>query len=265
VRLEIVHERASRQSQENPSMKIKAIIVIWIVSLGLYAQDDFYSMNDDVFDLSAFEVSTASSRGYDPRFRGGNLSNNPIRLVKRADIVTLELTVSTDDKKPDKRISYLQDAFRTLKESVANRDDIVMKSGYVELPLATSDRWVFSSAKSGDEVSSFNLKLITKMGLEDTVFDRSAFLNTFIDELDLGPNVKIFYVSSGIALLEPNKYRKELLKLISDEVDLLKSIFGATIGYQLRSLDQKINVGQIDEVNLELSLPYQLVLSSDDD
>lgn len=242
-------------------MKIIGIVAAGLFALNLSAQDNFYTMDDDVFELSPFEISTSSSRGYDPRYRGGNLSNNPIRIVKRADIVTLELTVSSDDKRPERRISSLQNAFRKLKESAGTRGDIVMKSGYVELPLATSDRWVFSSAKTSDEVSSFNLKLITKMGSEDTVFDRSAVLNKFIDAIDLEDNVKILYVSSGIALLEPNKYRKEILELISDEVKSLKSIFGINIGYQLRGLDQKVSVRQIDEVNLELSLPYQLILS----
>lgn len=230
--------------------------------ISLHAQDDFYSMEEDVFELSPFGVSSASSRGYDPRFRGGNLSSSPIKLVKRADVVTLDLTTSSDDKKPGKRIINLQQAFRVLKESVEKREDIAMKSGYVELPLATSNRWAFSSAKTSDEVSSFNIRLITKMGPDDTVFERSAVLNEFIDTIKFDGEVATLYVSSGIALMSPENYRKDLLELISAEIKLMKSVFGLDIEYQLRGLDQKVTVRQIDEVNLELSLPYQLVLGS---
>lgn len=246
-------------------MRITAIIAATLITVSLSAQDDFYHMDDDVETIAAFEVSSASSRGYDPRYRGGNLSSNPIKIVKRADVVTLELTVTSVDKKPHKRIAKLQNAFRKLKESAAARDDVVMKSGYVELPLATSNRWIFSSAKTSSEVSSFNLKLITRMGPKDTVFDRSAFLNEFIDGVDLQGKVNVLYVSSGIGLLQPDKYRNEILKLVAKEVRSLVSIFGSHTGYQIRGLDKKVQVRQIDEVNLELSLPYQLTLSTSDE
>lgn len=248
----------------NPGFFARAIATIALITttIALRAQDGFDTGSDDITTLSPFEVGSASTRGYDPRYRGGNLAKVPVRLITRADTVILELTISSDDKKPDKRIADLQAAFRILRDNAAKRNDILMKSGYVELPLVTSNRWGFSSAKTGDEVSSFNVTLITRIGPKETVFERMAVLNQFIDDLDLRGNAKVLYVSSGIALVKPDQYRKELLQLIAKEVDLMKSVFGPTIEFQIRGLDEKVQVRQLDEVNLELSLPYQLVLSS---
>lgn len=240
---------------------ILALIAIILITK-LPAQEDFYAMDSDVLELSAFEVISSSSQGYDPRYRRSNLSTNSVRLVKRADIVILELTVMSDNKKPEKRIANLQEAFAELKRATAARSDIIMKSGYVELPLVTSNRWNFSSAKTSEEISSFNVQLITKMNLTDTVFDRSTFLNEFIDSIELG-DVKVLYVSSGVAILNPDSYRNELLELIAREVELLGRVFSTSNEFLIRGLDQKVSVRQIDGVNLEISLPYQLIISRD--
>ena len=82
---------------------MRKLILILLIPVLAFAQDDFYSFDDDVYELSPFEVSSVSSGRYDPRYRGGVQSNCPIRIKKRADIVTLKLTVSSIAKKPEER------------------------------------------------------------------------------------------------------------------------------------------------------------------
>lgn len=222
------------------------------------AQDDFYAFEGDNIELSPFSISSVSNRAYDPRYRGSNRSETPIRLKIRADVVTLRLTISSDEKRADRRIAALQDAFAQLRDSAEERDDILMRSGYVELPLVTDSRW-WSSAKGSDDISSFNITLLAKMGPTDTVFDRTAVLNDFVENIDLPSGVKALFVSSGIALLNPASYREQLLHMLANELEMLRGVFGVNTEIQLNGLDRNVQVAQLDEANLELSLPYNLV------
>jgi hypothetical protein len=168
---------------------MKKMLLLLLTPVLLPAQDNQYTFQDDVILLEAFTVGTPKSRGFDPRHRGGSPSTSPIRLIKKADMVTVNLTISSDNKKPEERIKALQDALHALKDAGAKRRDILVKTGYVELPLVSSNRYFFSSAKSGEEISSFDVVLIAKMLESDSVFARTAYLNSFIDEIQFGKGI----------------------------------------------------------------------------
>lgn len=224
------------------------------------AQDDYAFSKDELFELSPFEVSSISSR-VDPRYRGDAAPRTPISIKVRADVVMLRLTASCSDKRPEDRIEKLQKTIRALKEAAAKQPQVHFTSGYTELPLAKGRRSIFSSA-GDDEVSSFAFALSAKLGEQDSLFDRMAFLNGFIDSIDLPDGVKVYYVSSGIALLKPGSYREEVLKLIGDEYRRLKTIFGDDVVVNFQGLDQRLQMRQVDEIQIELYLPYSMNLQA---
>ncbi|MEX0289749.1 MAG: hypothetical protein AB3N63_03530 [Puniceicoccaceae bacterium] len=237
---------------------MKKLIPMILFPVLAFAQNDFYSFDDDVYELSAFEVSAVSSGRYDPRYRGGVQSNCPIRIKKRADIVTLKLTVSSIAKKPEDRIRLLKDTFQLLSTKAKAEKQILFKSGFVALPLVTGN--FFSSGKSEDQVSSFDFTLIAKLGPEDSIFERMDVLNEFVEEIDFNKEVNVYFKSSGVALMKPDQYRKELLQMIGEELELLKSTFGETTMVSINGLDQRVRVQQLDDVNLEIFIPYNMVV-----
>jgi hypothetical protein len=222
----------------------------------MLAQDDFYSFDEDVFELSPFEVSSVSSGKYDPRYRGGAESTCPIRLKMRADIVTLKLTVSSSAKKPEERIENLRETYLLLSEKATANPQILFKSGYVALPMVTAG--FFSSGKSGSEVSSFDCMLVAKLGPDDSIFDRMNVLNTFIGNIEFGRDVEVYFKSSGIGLLKPDQYREKLLELIGKEYRLMKTTFGEDVAVSINGLDRRVSVQQLDDSNLEVFIPYSM-------
>lgn len=243
-------------------MKYLTLTLLLLTFNFLQAQDDFYSFEEDIYTLSPFEISSSgySQNRYDPRNRGGNQNTCPVRIVKRADAVTLKLTISSSAKKPDVRIESLQRAFTLLKEKAAEKNHVLVKTGYVELPLATSRRSFFTSAKTSEEVSSFDVTLITKMGENDTVFDRTAVLNDFIDEIDFGKHTLVYYVNSGIALLEADSFRPEIIKMIGEEYQLMKETFGKTLQVNITGIDRRVQVRQLNATSIEVYIPYTMNL-----
>lgn len=239
--------------------KIPYLILALVACNISSAQDDFSSFGDEVFSLEEFSI-TGGSYKYDPRGRGGSQVSVPVRITRRADAVTLKLTVSCDEKRPDDRIRLLQDALRVLKKETDAREGITLKTGYVELPLVTSNRSIFSGSKSSNEVSSFDITLITKLGDSDTVFERTAYLNTFIDAIDFEREIHLYYVSTGIAILNPDAYRADILKEIGDEFRLMKETFGSDVQVMFWGLDKRVNVKQLNDTNLELFIPYTMIL-----
>lgn len=235
-----------------------AFALLLASSVTVAAQQGHYDFADETIELSSFTVS-ASSNGFDPRNRGGHSSGSPVRLIKRADTVTLTLTISSDHKKPDERIKALQEALRLLREKAAQKKDVFVRTGYIELPLATGYR-LFSSAKTSDEVSSFDVTFVAKLAATDTFFERTAYLNRFIDEVQFGRDIKALYVSTGIALVDPDQYRGEILRQIGEDYRKIKEIFGPAIEVDIKGLDQRVQVRQLNDTNLELSLPYQMIL-----
>lgn len=225
------------------------------------AQGDFYTFEDDIAELSPFEVSSVNSGQYDPRYRGGSGANSPIKLRKRADLVTLSLTVSSSDKNPEKRILNLKNAFELVQNKADQNDQILFKSGFVALPMV-SGSFFASKGKSADEVSSFDMFLIAKMGETDTIFERMEVLNRFIEDIDFANDVDVYFKSSGIALLKPQQYRKELIQRIGEEFEFLKQTFGDDIQITVTGLDKKVQVTQVDDINLEIFLPYQMAIQT---
>lgn len=252
-------------------MKLVTFIIILSTGALLQGQEDYHVFDDeDVVTMSKFEVVGSSARSYsyrsqyDPRNRGGSGSRNPIKLLKRADCVMLKLTVSSEAKMPEDRIKGLQEAYQLLKSETLRSGKVLFRSGFVELPIVEGRRG-FSSYKKSEEVSSFDVTLIAKMGEEDTIFDRTEFLNSFLNDIDFDRSIKVYFVSTGIGLLKSANLRMELIGMIGDEAQLMKKTFGEDISLRFEGLDQKIQIRQINDVNLEVFIPYSMVLQTGKD
>ena len=238
-------------------MRNKLTLFFAIIPLLLFGQSDFYTFDEDLEELSPFGVSSVSSGRYDPRNRGGSATNCPIKIKKRADLVTLSLTVSSSDRDPEKRLKHLKGAFELIEVKSKANDQILFKSGFVALPMVTGS-FFSSKGKYADEVSSFDMILVAKMGPQDSMFDRMEVLNAFIEGIDFGKGVDVYFDSSGIALMNPSQYRKDLLKMIGKEFEFLRNTLGEDIKMKVSGLDQKVRVQQVDDVNLEIFIPYQM-------
>lgn len=250
--------------QKIKMMKKFLIHLLLFSALIAAAQDDYYTFDQDVIELSPFTVTTGGSyhpRPFDPRNRGGSSSNSPIRIIKNADIATLTLTVSSDYKAPDERITALQTAFFLLKQEAAQRKDIILKSGYIELPLETGRHGIFSSSRTSNEVSSFDVTLIAKMREGDTLFQRASMLNAFVSGIEFPKHLEVLYVSSGIALLDLENFRTEILQRVAALMESTRSILGGNTDIEITGLDKPIQVYQLDEIHLELTLPVQMSLN----
>ncbi len=218
--------------------------------------DDAYAFGDEAYELSPFTVSGQRS-SFDPRQRGGFETTTPVRLVKRADAVALKLTVSAESAKPEERIADLQAAYAALRGAAERDRAIDMKTGYVALPLVKGRSYALSS-KTADEVSSFDVTLVAKLGEADSVFERVSYLNAFIDGIALPRNARAYFVSSGIALMDADRYRPELIKMIGAEHRLLEEAFGDEVSITLQGLDQRVRVGVLDDARVEIFIPYRM-------
>lgn len=240
-------------------MKKLAIWWVWIAAAGAaFSQGDEYGFSDESFELSPFTVSGQRS-SYDGRGRGGEETTPPARLVVRADAALLKLTISSESSKPEERIADLQAAYAALRDAAAKERRVSLKTGYVALPLVKGRSYSLSM-KTPDEVSSFEVTLVAKMGEADTVFERIGFLNSFVETVQLPRNVRSYFVASGIGLLDADKYRPELLRIVGAEYKGLIAIFGEDAAVTVHGLDQRVRVRALDEAQVEVALPYRLEL-----
>jgi hypothetical protein len=239
-------------------MKLALLLALVASTPALFGQGSVFS-EEEVIHLTPFEVTMGSSSpgSYDPRYRGQSSPTTPVYLTRKADCVMLRLTISSDAKRPEERITELQAAHRKLQEAAKANGQVLCRIGYLELPLVA--RKILSDATS-EQVSSFDVTLIAKLSGPQTVFERTSFLNSFVDGLDLGRSVKARFVSTGIGLLETEALRAELIKLVSQDAELMRKSFGQGTVLEIRGLDQRVQVRRISDTELQLFLPYGMTV-----
>ena len=94
-------------------------------------------------------------------------------------------------------------------------------------------------------------------GTSADVFADTRQLRQFIAGFDVAPGAELQVVSIGLAVDNSEQYRDRLLELIGEQARNTQRNFGART-VVIEGLNNPITVRQLDDLNVELYIDYQL-------
>ena len=230
----------------------KLIILLYLTIASLCSAQD-----DELFVLSPFSVDLGSSDGYraTDSLTGTRVAGlPPIVLTKKADYFAIQFDLINDSRLPEDRSRELHTTvLDILKKAKAKSlvlqygKDVIDESNYQiqDLPYAGKPDTTY-------------IRLLIKVVLEedDDVSELTHSITRFLAEQKMEGRSYPLVTSSGLSIKNPQSYRYELLKLIAEDIEKVKSMFTGELTISVLGLDQRIIVRQASDRNVDLYVPY---------
>jgi hypothetical protein len=180
-------------------------------------------------------------------------------LRRRADYVAAPVTLRSDESGPAERFGAVASAKSHLASEVAKRDGWILYDGPV-----------FLSGSSSSKLGSFSSSYETRAGSDATllvplvessdVFAIATALVRFVAEQSLPSDVDASVGRIELAVREPQQYRPQLLKLISEDAARTRDSISEGGRMKIEGLEGPVRVRQIDHQDVEMYVAYRLTL-----
>ena len=102
--------------------------------------------------------------------------------------------------------------------------------------------------------------LLGKLNEGESVFERTEEIRRFITSVPLSKNTEFIEGSTGLSIVNPSQYRRELLTSIIEDIKFISNSLGDGISIKIEGLDTAISVRQYNQSDVQLSIPYTFSL-----
>lgn len=177
-------------------------------------------------------------------------------LIKKADYLSVPLTISSKQKDPSKRFSEIRKAQDLIVSQALNHPDLLVHKGAITLSPRPTSKLSYSSGGS----SKARFHLLTKMKKDEDVYESAIRVRQFIAAIELPGKSTHAIGQLQLAVDNPERYRKELLEKISKDVAFIKSSIGTKGKAFIKGLERPVLVRQVDDRNVELFIHYELTI-----
>ena len=217
--------------------------VLIILSLNLYAQVG------DEFVLE--EIVVTSEENPLP----------PITLIKLADFVALNCTITNDTREEEKRKEEIYETLKIMAEEAEKTKTIEIKSGvYV---IKKDDYEIDLQSDGGrPDVSTVYIGLKTPIKEKDTLASLQSKLKKFAAKAKLIGRTELDVGGFGISVVNPEKYRYELINKIFSDISKIKENSKTELNISILGLDKRLRIRRYSPKEIELYLNYNFVISS---
>jgi hypothetical protein len=209
--------------------------------------------------LSLCCVSTAVAAGKTPVivFALATPDTVATKLTQRADYVSLSLTISSEERDPEKQYEELNQAIKVVRSAAKGDQKIDIYAGPVYLSSEPKSKIASSSYQS---YSQAQLNLLATLGTGDTLYSCAASMQRFVKALTLPGKSKSSIGQIRIAVKNPEQHRDQLIKMIADAVKKAKDAFepGAAISLKVEGLENPVSVRQLDDEHVELFIGHSI-------
>jgi hypothetical protein len=197
------------------------------------------------------------------RISGDDYSGIPaITLDKRADFLVQRIRLTNDTRATDARKKELYKTIRDLLADAANRPSISL--GYGDeflIPITADDHEIPLEGAGRPDTSATQLYVKMALGPKDDVGKSISALDEFIDNARVSGRTEIQHSGDvALSLVNPEKYRYEIIGKIAEDARQLRSALAAQCGVEIGGLANRVSWQRSDIAELTLYIPYEVRL-----
>lgn len=179
-------------------------------------------------------------------------------VCKNADYVALPVTLSNNKKDAKVRIEALSDAMKRIEDASEKTPELKIDYGMVSLSGSEGKRFKAPSWQRESKIE-FNLLLPLDSKGND-IYQRTQQLGQFIEKLELPSIIKSRPGKALLVVDNPEKYRRQLLGMISKEVEEYKTSLKSKGKVIIGGLEKPVIIRQIDAQQVELFLDFSMTV-----
>lgn len=180
-----------------------------------------------------------------------------VSLVQTADYLCATVMIRSAVKDIDKQTLAVQQTLATLRAGVEKSSRFQLHDG----PLHLSGSYNSLSSKSSysNAVLQTTVRILCPLvnGTSADVFNDTRLLRQFISRFEVAGGAELQVLSVSLAVDTPEQYRDRLLDLIGEQARVTQRTFGAR-SVAIEGLNNAITVRQLDDINVEIYIDYQL-------
>jgi hypothetical protein len=176
-----------------------------------------------------------------------------------ADYVAVPINIQNDSKDPLKRGDEMEKAYLAITDKLAPHQDLKIMPGVIS--LSPREQGKFSSAESY-RGSSAQLYVLGSLKQDTNVFAVTKRIYQIVSAIPVADGTKVTLGNTSLGLDEPEKYRNQLLGLVSRSVADAKKSLGSTGFIELEGLENPVTVMQWNDREVLLFISYRFRLQT---
>ena len=201
-------------------------------------------------------------------FRDGP-SSSSVAFVRRADFVTFDVTITSSESELANRVKAIAETRALVTDALA-KDRVRFETGTAYLVLdqpagesKTADFFssTFSTGSIGKNSRSNEAVVHVWVPLAqsgDNLLEASTRIAAGLNKLKLPTRVALGYSPFRLAVENPERYRKELLARIAEQVAMIRQTMRTTGKVSVSGLASPVQVRQVNDTQIEISLPCSI-------
>jgi len=195
----------------------------------------------------AIGSSVVIAAGYNPNLPA-------VRIQTRADYVAVPINVHSDAKDAVKRFDQIETALREISSRVKPHADLSVRPGVVSLSSQETSK-SFSSYASGS--SSAQFYVLGALKPDATVFTVAKRIHQVVASAPLTDGTRIALGNTMLGMDDPEKFRAQLLGLISKSAAEAKKLLGASGPAEIDGLENSVAVAQLNDSEVVVFINYR--------
>jgi hypothetical protein len=177
------------------------------------------------------------------------------RLQLRADYVAVPVTIQSDSKDPLKRIDQIENALRAISDRIKQHADLAIRHGAVSLSPREQSKSFSSYESSGG--SAAQLYVLGALKPDATVFALAKRIHQVVTTVPVPDGTKVTLGNTSLGMEDPEKFRPQLLGLISKSAADARKLLGASGPVDIEGLENSVAVMQLNETEVLVFINYR--------
>ncbi|NOZ67192.1 MAG: hypothetical protein GXP00_12005, partial [Alphaproteobacteria bacterium] len=189
-----------------------------------------------------------------------------IKLLKKADSILLEVTVTNDSRKESMRAEEIYKTLKNMIKAAGKYENIVIGYGdgvFNKLNLKNYKSIILSKDKKKNDTTNTTIFVKTSLkGQNNNSRVLIQDIKKFIKDVSVSGRTELIRGDEPIlTIINPEKYRYELIDKIATDAKKVKNSFGKSYEVIVQGLQQPLiwERASIDEMHLFIIYRYQIV------
>ena len=255
-----------------------ALLITTPAAPALNAQSSFgkTDSDDDVVELSAFSISSSADRYYAmdtisgsrldvqrqaPAPAAPSKPSVPVTLIKRADAIVMELTLTNADPKQDIRNRDIYATIEALRAAALKVPGLRLEERELQL-RANAPRRTFFFGKTGNATSVSTVLLVADFKDTASLFEIVRTMRNTASSVTPAGATKVTDNTVGFLLKNPDQYRREILAKIFEDLEFVKKGLGDAFEVLPTGLNSAVQMRPCSEKEVELWINYSFTIRS---
>lgn len=182
-----------------------------------------------------------------------------VSLRKKADYITLSLTLVNDSRLSDARLTEIRRTVRMALESAKADGRILLQDGR---RVIDDDNFRVDPSDGRNDTSSFQFFLAIPISGSVSAEKLTDDLITFAKNLKVEGRTLIYLGQPGLSIKDVERFRMELVQAIAADIATTRAAFGPEVEFTVRGIDQTLQVRAVSVDEVDISLPYSFTITS---